>query len=136
MDMKSRKKVLVLNSLLIAALFGLVTLNKELLRPNLFTIPVANVLTGCFPNFIAAYLISLAFVNAVLLKNPKWGRLIVYASSFVIFLILTIEELKPMWGASTYYDPFDVLASGLGSVLAILTFEFISSRRRNRIKIS
>ena len=136
MDMKSRKKVLVLNSLLIAALFGLVTLNKELLRPNLFTIPVANVLTGCFPNFIAAYLISLAFVNAVLLKNPKWGRLIVHASSFVIFLILTIEELKPMWGASTYYDPFDVLASGLGSVLAILTFEFISSRRRNRIKIS
>ena len=136
MDMKSRKKVLVLNSLLIAALFGLVTLNKELLRPNLFTIPVANVLTGCFPNFIAAYLISLAFVNGVLLGNPKWGRLIVYASSFVIFLILTIEELKPMWGASTYYDSFDVLASGLGSVLAILTFEFIHSRRINRVKIS
>ena len=111
-------------------------MNKELLRPNLFTIPIANVLTGCFPNFIAAYLISLAFVNGVLSVNPKWGRLIVYASSFVIFLILTIEELKPMWGASTYYDSFDVLASGLGSVLAILTFEFISSRRRKRIKIS
>ena len=136
MDMKSRKKIIVLNSLLFVALFGLVTLNKEILRPNLFTIPVANVLTGCFPNFIAAYLISLAFVNAVLLRNPKWGRLIVYASSLVIFLILTIKELKPMWGASTYYDSFDVLASGLGSVLSILTFEFISSRRRNRIKIS
>jgi len=136
MDMKSRKKVIVFNLLLFAALFGLVTLNKELLRPNLFTIPVANVLTGCFPNFIAAYLISIAFVNAVLLRNPKWGRLIVYTSSSVIFLILTFEELKPMWGASTYYDSFDVLASGLGSVLAILTFEFISSRRRNRVKIS
>ncbi len=148
MDMKSRTKVIVLNLLLFAALFGLVTLNKKLLRPNLLTIPGANILTGCFPNFIAAYLISLAFVNGVLFGNPKWGRLIVYVSSFVIFTILTIEELKPMWGASTYYDSFDILASGLGSVLAILTFELISSRRRiltfelissrrrNRMKIS
>ena len=136
MDIKNRKKIIVLNLLIFAALFLLVTLNKELIRPKLATIPVANVLSGCFPNFIAAYLISLAFVNPVLLRNPKSGRLIVYASSSVIFLILTLEELKPMWGASTHYDLFDVVASGFGSALAILTFELIRFRRRSRIKIS
>jgi len=134
MDKRNRIKVLVLNVLLIAALFGLVTLNKKLLRPNLTTIPVANVLTGCFPNFIAAYLISLAFVNAVLRIKPRWGRFIVYACSLAVFSILTIEELKPIWGASTYYDSFDILASGLGSASAILTYECIRSRRRKRNK--
>lgn len=130
MNMKGRGKIILINLLLFVTLFGLVTLNKEVFRPNLYTIPVANVLAGCFPNFIAAYLISLAFVNAVLLRNPKWGRLIVYAVSIVVFIILTMEELKPMWGASTYYDPFDVLASGLGSLFAILTFELIIVRRK------
>jgi len=134
--MKGRGRIIVINLLIFIALFGLVTLNKELFRPKLSTIPVANVLTGCFPNFIAAYLISLAFVNAVLLRYPKWGRIIVYTGSVVIFLILTMEELKSIWGASTYYDPFDVLASGLGSLFAILTFEFFNSRRKKTMKTS
>jgi hypothetical protein len=132
MNRRTGIRVIVLNLLLFAALYGLVTLNKALLRPNLLYIPAANVLTGCFPNFIAAYLLSLAFVNGVLVRNPKRGRLIVYASSFVVFTILAIEELKPMWGASTYYDPFDILASGLGSLLSVSTFEIISMSRKHK----
>jgi hypothetical protein len=93
---------------------------------------IANILTGCFPNFIAAYLISLAFVNGVLTKRPKYERLIAYISSIGIFVILTFEELRPMWGASTHYDSFDILASGLGSLLAVLTYELIMLRQRNR----
>lgn len=132
MDRKTGIRVIVLNLLLFAALFGLVTLNKALLKPNLLHIPAANVLTGCFPNFIAAYLISLAFVNGILVRKPKRGRLIVYASSFVVFTILAIEELKPMWGASAYYDPFDILASGLGSLLAVSTFEIIALSQKHK----
>lgn len=135
-NMNNRKKVIVINSLLIAILFGLVSLNKELIRPELTNIPYANTLTGCFPNFIAAYLISLAFVNAVLIRKPKFGRLIVFASSFIVFFILTIEELKPMWGASTHYDIYDILASGLGSLLAILTFELIYIKQKNKTKMN
>ncbi len=53
--------------------------------------------------------------------------------SILVFIILTIEELKPMWGASTQYDLFDILASGLGSLLAILTFEiFIGKIVKNK----
>jgi hypothetical protein len=36
-----------------------------------------------------------------------------------------VEELKPMWGASVYYDTYDIIASGVGSILAILTYELL-----------
>ena len=81
--MKSRIGIIVINTFLFAALFGLVTLNKELLRPASSNTYIFNILTGCFPNFIAAYLISLAFVPAVLIRKPKSGRLIIYASSII-----------------------------------------------------
>jgi hypothetical protein len=125
MNINNRKKVIAVNALLVAALFGLVSLNKEILRPALNDSSLLKILTGCFPNFIAAYLISLAFVSAVLIRKFKHGRLIVYLSSIAVFVILTVEELKPMWGASTYYDIFDIVASGVGSALAIFTYELL-----------
>ncbi len=124
--LKSRTRILGLNLFIIAALFGLVSLNKEVLRPMSIHSKFASTLTGCFPNFIAAYLISLAFVNAALSKQSKYSRIIAILSSTAIFIILTFEELRPMWGASTHYDPWDIAASGIGSLLAILTFELIT----------
>ena len=137
MNINNRKKVIAVNALLVAALFGLVSLNKEILRPALNGSNLLNILTGCFPNFIAAYLISLASVSAVLIRKFKPGRLFVYAFSIAVFVILMIEELKPMWGASTYYDTFDIIASGVGSTLAIFTYELLilikmRRRRKNR----
>jgi hypothetical protein len=125
MNFNNRKKVIAINALLVAALFGLISLNKEILRPAINNSGLLKTLTGCFPNFIAAYLISLASVSAVLIRNLKHGRLIVYSFSIAVFSILTIEELRPMWGASTYYDPYDIIASGVGSILAILTYELM-----------
>ena len=49
-------------------------------------------------------------------------------------MILTIEEFKPIWGASTHYDPWDIVASGVGSTLAILTFEISTSIRKKKIE--
>jgi glycopeptide antibiotics resistance protein len=133
MNINNKKKVIAINAILFAALFGLVSLNKEILRPALNNSSLLKILTGCFPNFIAAYFISLAFVSAVLIRKFKHGRLIVYSGSIAVFVILTIEELKPMWGASTYYDIFDIIANGVGSTLAIFTYElliWIKMRRR------
>ena len=132
MNRKSKQRIIVINLLLFALLFGLVSLNKEFLRPLYSNTPVIKVLIGSFPNFIAAYIISLAFMNAVVIREPKYGRLIVYLSSFLVFAILTIEEFKPMWGASTHYDPFDIFASGLGSLLTILTFELVVLKRKTK----
>ncbi len=126
---KSITRIIGLNLFIIAALFGLVSFNKEVLRPSSIHSVFARTLTGCFPNFIAACLISLAFVNAVLSRQPKYSRLIVILSSTVIFIILTFEELNPLWGASTHYDPWDIAASGVGSLLSILTFELITMIR-------
>jgi len=69
MNWKSKKKAIIINAFLVAALFGLVSLNKEFLRPTLNNSNVLKVLTGCFPNFIAAFIISLASVTAVLFEN-------------------------------------------------------------------
>ncbi len=126
MNWKSKKKVIIINAFLVAALFGLVSLNKEFLRPVFNNSNVLKVLTGCFPNFIAAFIISLASVTAVLVRKLNRGRLIVYLSSIAVFIILMMEELTPMWGASTHYDSFDIIASGVGSLLAIVTFELLT----------
>jgi len=130
MKKNNKQKIIIINLFLFALLFGLVTINKEFIRPLYSHLPFAGILTGSFPNFIAAYIISLAFINAVLVKKPKYSRLISYISSFLVFIVLTVEELKPMWGASTHYDSFDILASGLGSILAVLTFELIVLKKK------
>jgi len=133
MKIKNRKSVIAVNAFLFAALFGLISLNKEVIRPRLGASLFMNVITGCFPNFIAAYLISLAPVSAVFIRKWKHGRLIVVSSAIVVFIILTIEELKPMWGASTHYDSYDIIASGVGSLLAILTFELLNFLKRKKL---
>ena len=132
MNRKSKQRIIVINLLLFALLFGLVSLNKEFLRSLYSNTPIIKVLIGSFPNFIAAYIISLAFINVVVIREPKYGRLIVYLSSLLVFVILTIEEFKPIWGASTHYDSFDIFANGLGSLLAILTFELIILKRKTK----
>jgi len=123
--MKKIKNVIILNALIFSALFGLISLNKEFLRPALNNPGFLKILTGCFPNFIAAYLISLLSVPAVLIRKFKYGRLIVYVSAFVVFIILMIEEIKPMWGANEFYDFYDIIASGVGSLLTIMTYELL-----------
>jgi len=129
-DRKTALRIIGINLILFALLYGLITLNKEVLRPEFNQIQFISILTGSFPNFIAAYLISLGFVNAVLMRKPQNGRLIVYVSSVLVFIILAVEEIHPIWGASTYYDPFDIGASGLGSILSIVTFELIVRNAR------
>jgi len=132
MNWGSKKKVIVVNAVLVAALFGLVSFNKEFLRPALSSSSFLRIITGCFPNFIAAYLISLAPVSAVIIRKLKRGRSIIYSWSIVVFVILMIEELKPMWGASTHYDTFDIIASCIGSALAILTYELLIAIEKKR----
>jgi hypothetical protein len=133
MKSKNRMRVIAINALLFAALFGIISLNKEVIRPRMGESLLINVITGCFPNFIAAYLISLASVSAVYIRKWKRGRLIVVSSAIVVFIILAIEELKPMWGASTYFDSYDIIASGIGSLLAILTYELLYFLKRKKL---
>ena len=130
MSRKRIFRVVLTNIFLFGFLFGLVFLNKELLRPSLSHIPFMTPITGSFPNFIAAYIISLFFVNGAVTMEPKYSRLLVYLGSLLVFAVLTIEEVKPMWGASTYYDVLDIIATGAGSLLAIVSYELIVLKRK------
>ena len=94
MNLKSKLRIIGINMGLFALLFGLISLNKDYFRPTFNNHSFARVLTGSFPNFIAAYLISLAFVNGILLRKPKFGRQIVYISALLIFIILAVEEVN------------------------------------------
>ncbi|MEI7594355.1 MAG: hypothetical protein WCK02_01305 [Bacteroidota bacterium] len=137
MILKNRKN-LAINLILIAILYLSVAFNKDFIRPVYGNTPIIGIITGSFSNFMAAYIISLFPVTSIICKkiNTKKARIIVYTFSILGFLILTAEEIHPMWGASTQYDLFDILASALGSLLAILTFEIIfnwSKRKHTNI---
>ncbi len=119
------RKYLAINLILFAILYLSVTFNKEFIRPVYGHMPIIGILTGSFSNFMAAYIISLFPVAPILSRNIdiKKSRLIMYLIAVIVFLILTIEELKPFVSASKTYDIYDIIASGLGSLFAILTFE-------------
>jgi hypothetical protein len=130
MSREKRLRVILTNLLLFGMLFGLVSLNKKILRPSLSHIPIVKLTLGCFPNFIAAYIISLFFVNGALTLEPRHSRLIVYLGSLSVFAVLTAEELRPMWGASTHYDSLDIVASVVGALLAVFTYEVAMVMRK------
>ena len=130
----NNRKYLAINIILFAILYLSITFNKEFIRPVYGSSPIIGIVTGSFANFMAAFIISLFPVSPILSKNVsiKKARIIVYTISFVVFIILTVEEIHPMWGASTHYDFYDILASAFGAVLAIVTFEMIINRRQRR----
>jgi hypothetical protein len=126
------RQYLAINLILFAILYLSVTFNKEFIRPVYGSLPIIGIMTGSFSNFMAAYIISLFPVSQIISKKIKIekARIIVYSVSTLVFLILTVEEIHPMLGASTQYDLFDILASAVGSVLAILTFELLINWRK------
>ena len=134
MRLQGRKRIIAINAFLFASLFALISLNKEVLRPSFNHIPFLQGLFGCLPNFLAAWLISMTFICGMLIRKPKRARLLAYTASMLIFGILTLEEFKPFWGASTVYDILDIIAGFIGSVLAIISYEIINSIQKKRKK--
>ncbi len=126
------KRYVAINLILFAILYLSVTFNKEFIRPVYGHTPIIGILTGSFSNFTAAYIISLFPIAPILAKNIeiKKARLIFYLISIFAFFILTIEEIKPFVSASKTYDIYDIIASGLGSFIAILTFEIFIKKQK------
>lgn len=121
------KKYVAFNLILFAVLYLTVTYNKEIIRPIYGNTPIIGIITGSFSNFIAAYIISLFSMAAILSRklNIKKGRIVFYSVSIIVFILLMVEEFYPYVGASKTYDIYDIIMSGLGSFIAIVTFEII-----------
>lgn len=124
-------KIVGINLTLFLLLVLLIYINKTVFRPTFNENYLAQILTGSFPNFIAAFLISLCAVNPVLIRKPRLGRLIVYLGSLLIILALILDELESI-GASRQYDINDIAGSVLGSLLAILTYEYLNHRQKRK----
>ena len=124
------KKYIAINFILFAILYLTVALNKEFIRPNYGYLPIIGIVTGSFSNFMAAYIINLFAIAPILTRKIRIdkSRLIFYVISIAVFIILTAEEIKPFVDASKTYDPYDILASGFGSIAAILTFELFITK--------
>ncbi len=130
MSKSKRTKTITINIVVFAILFGLISLNKEVLRPLWEADRFLNFLTNIFPNFIAAYLINLAILNAILIKAPVRQHLFAAGSSILVFVIFVLEEYFSLLGASTQFDINDIIASGFGILLAFLIFVLIVKKRK------
>jgi hypothetical protein len=130
-EKKTIIKIIGINLSLFILLFGLVYINKAVFRPTFNQTQLAQILTGSFPNFIAAFLIGLCAVNPVLIRKPPSGRLIVYLGSIGVMVLLILDELKSI-AASKQYDMYDIAASIMGSLFAVLTFEYINRQRQKK----
>lgn len=133
----NRKRYIAINLILFAILYLLITFNKEFIRPVYGNTPVLGIITGSFSNFLAAFIISLFPIAPILSRKIqiKKSRYIFYSTAILVFIILTIEEIKPFAGASKTYDINDIVASGLGLITAIFTFElFIKKHLKHNYK--
>lgn len=125
-----KKKYIAINLILFAFLYLAVSFNKEFIRPLYGNTPILGILTGSLSNFLAAYIISLFPIAAILRKKItiQKSKIIIYAFAVIVFLLLAIEEFHSFSGASSVFDIFDIIASGLGAMLAVITFEILLQR--------
>ncbi len=128
-EKKTIMKIMAINLTLFLLLIFLIYINKAYFRHIFNETHIAQILTGSFPNFIAAYLISLCVVNPVLIRKPPFGRIIVYLGSLGTMTVLILDESKSI-GASKLYDIYDIAGSILGALFAILTYEYLNFRQK------
>lgn len=127
-DRKNKIKIIGINLTLFLLLYGLVYINKTIFRPTFTDTPLAQILTGSFPSFIAAFIISLFIVNPVLIRKPRLSRLIVYLGSVIVMTVLILDEFESI-RASMHFDIYDIIATILGSILAVLIYELLHHKQ-------
>lgn len=131
---RSVAKCIAVNAALFGFLFLSVSLNKAYLRPTVVGGTPLATLSGSYSNFVAAWTIGMSPACPALTKRlaPARGAAVVVAAAIGAFAILATEELTSILGVSAVRDWWDVVASALGSSIAILTFLLL--RRISRSK--
>lgn len=71
---------------------------------------------------------SLLPMSKTLKLNLYKGRGIILICSVSVFAILTYEEYNPYLTASKTFDYNDIIASGIGSSLAIIYYYYLSKK--------
>lgn len=120
-------KILIFSTILILLL---AILNKEYLRPNFRHIKYLHILIGSFSNFAGAFL----FVNFFNGLIPKiyWKKELIYFTTSLTFILLTMEEFYPFLAGSKTFDVYDIIASGMGVVFAFYMWKYNQSKKLER----
>jgi len=125
MDLKRVSRInLTVNLVLIILFF----INKRYLRHNYSDIIFLSTVLGSLPNLIGAFMFSLLPMSKTLNLNLHKGRRVILICSVSVFAILTYEEFFPYFTASKTFDYFDIIASGIGSSLAIIYYHYLSKK--------
>ena len=125
MDLKRVSRInLTINLVLIILFF----MNKRYLRPNFSDIIFVSTVLGSLPNLIGAFMFSLLPIRKTLKLNLNKGRGIILIFSVSVFALLTYEEYNPYLTASKTFDYNDIIASGIGSSLAIIYYYYLSKK--------
>jgi hypothetical protein len=123
MDIKRASEIhLAINLVLVAVFF----INKEYLRSNYADVIFISTILGSLPNFIGAFIFSLLPMGKTLKLSLSKGRWIILISSVCVFAILTYEEFFPYLTATKTFDYIDIIASGIGSSLALIYYYLLS----------
>jgi UDP:flavonoid glycosyltransferase YjiC (YdhE family) len=125
MDFKRVSRInLTINLVLIILFF----MNKRYLRANFSDIIFLSTVLGSLPNLIGAFMFSLLPIRKTLKLNLNKGRGIILIFSVSVFALLTYEEYNPYLTASKTFDYNDIIASGIGSSLAIIYYYYLSKK--------
>jgi hypothetical protein len=125
MDLKRVSRInLTINLVLIILFF----MNKRYLRANFSDIIFLSTVLGSLPNLIGAFMFSLLPIRKTLKLNLNKGRGIILIFSVSVFALLTYEEYNPYLTASKTFDYNDIIASGIGSSLAIIYYYYLSKK--------
>jgi hypothetical protein len=125
MDIKTASRIHLAIILVLVIVFFI---NKEYLRPNYTDVFLISTFLGSLPNFIGAFIFSLLPMGKTLKLSLSKGRWIILISSVLVFAILTYEEFFPYLTATKTFDYIDIVASGIGSALALIYYYFLSKK--------
>lgn len=125
MDLRKVSRIHLTINLILIILFYI---NKRYLRPNYSDIIFVSTILGCLPNLIGAFMFSLLPMSKTLKLNLCKGRVVILICSVSVFAILTYEEYNPYLTASKTFDYNDIIASGIGSSLAIIYYYYLSKK--------
>jgi len=60
--------------------------------------------------------------------------MVIYLAATTVFILPTIEEYESFVSVSKTYDIYDIMASGLGALAAVGTYELFFARRLKKYK--
>ena len=84
---------------------------------------ILDIVLGSLPNFIAVFVISI-----ILSDQKKVVGIYKYIIILTVTFLLVLEEFFPTFTGNKVFDLFDILASVLGGVIAIILTLFYSSK--------